>query len=194
MIDFPQLVARFNDHLDHAAREGVFEPTAFSLATVGPDGRPSVRIVLLKAVDQRGFVFYTNTRSRKGRELASAGRAAMVFWWGPIYRQVRIEGRVEPVSAAEADAYFATRSRGSQIGAWASNQSSVLPSREALLAAVKDVEAKYGAGLVPRPPYWSGYRVSPDVMEFWYGMDDRLHERLEYRLEGNTWVERILSP
>ena len=194
MIDLPQLVARFQDHLALASSAGVFEPTAFSLATVGPDGLPSVRIVLLKAVDERGFVFYTNTRSRKGRELAASGRAAMVFWWGPIYCQVRVEGTVEPVTAAEADAYFASRSRGSQIGAWASNQSSVLPSRETLLATMKDVEAKYEGGLVPRPPYWSGYRVRPEVMEFWYGKEDRLHERLEYRREGNTWVERILSP
>jgi pyridoxamine 5'-phosphate oxidase len=194
MIDFPRLVARFNDHLAFATREGVFEPTAFSLATVGPDGRPSVRIVLLKAADERGFVFYTNTRSRKGRELAAAGRAAMTFWWGPIFRQVRIEGTVEPVSAAEADAYFASRARGSQIGAWASNQSSVVASREALLAAVKDIEARYANGPVPRPPHWSGFRVKPDVMEFWYGREDRLHERFEYRLEGNSWVERILAP
>lgn len=194
MIDFPHLVARFNDHLAFATREGVFEPTAFSLATVGPDGRPSVRTVLLKAADDRGFVFYTNTRSRKGREIAATGRVAMVFWWGPIHRQVRIEGPVEPVTAAEADAYFASRARGSQIGAWASNQSSTLLSREALLDAVKDVEAKYGTGPVPRPPHWSGYRVRPDVMEFWYGREDRLHERVQYMLEGNGWVERILSP
>jgi pyridoxamine 5'-phosphate oxidase len=194
MIDFPQLVARFNDHLAFATREGVFEPTAFSLATVGPDGRPSVRTVLLKAADDRGFVFYTNTRSRKGREIAATGRVAMVFWWGPIHRQVRIEGPVEPVTAAEADAYFASRARGSQIGAWASNQSSTLLSREALLDAVKDVEAKYGTGPVPRPPHWSGYRVRPDIMEFWYGREDRLHERVQYMLEGNGWVERILSP
>ena len=194
MIDLPQLVARFNDHLAFATREGIFEPTAFSLATTGPDGRPSVRIVLLKAADERGFVFYTNTRSRKGRELAASGRAAMVFWWGPILRQVRIEGTVEPVSAGEADAYFASRARGSQIGAWASNQSSVVPSREALLAAARDIEARYANAPVPRPPHWSGYRVKPEVMEFWYGREDRLHERIEYRLEGNGWVERILSP
>lgn len=194
MIDFPQLVARFNDHLDFATREGIFEPTAFSLATVGPDGRPSVRIVLLKAADERGFVFYTNTRSRKGREIAASGRAAMVFWWGPIHRQVRVEGPVEPVSAAEADAYFAIRPRARQIGAWASNQSSVLPNREALLAAAQDVEARYGANPIPRPAHWSGYRVVPDVMEFWYGREDRLHERFQYTLEGNGWVERILAP
>jgi len=194
MIDLPQLVARFHDHLDFATREGVFEPTAFSLATVSPDGRPSVRIVLLKAADDRGFVFYTNTRSRKGREIAASGRAAMVFWWGPIVRQVRIEGPVTPVAAEEADAYFASRNRGSQIGAWASNQSAVLPDRETLLAAAKDVETRFGAGPVPRPPHWSGYRVAPEVMEFWYGREDRLHERVQYTLEKNGWVERILAP
>jgi len=194
MTDFPQLVARFNHHLAFATREGVFEPTAFSLATVGPDGRPSVRTMLLKAADDQGFVFYTNTRSRKGVEISASGRVAMVFWWGPIQRQVRIEGPVEPVAAAEADAYFASRPRGSQIGAWASQQSSVLASREALLTAVKDVEAKYGTGPVPRPPHWSGFRVRPDVVEFWYGREDRLHERVQYMLEGNGWVERILSP
>jgi pyridoxamine 5'-phosphate oxidase len=194
MIDFPQLVARFNDHLAFATREGIFEPTAFQLATVGPDGRPSVRTMLLKQADDRGFVFYTNTRSRKGREIASSGRVAMVFWWGPIQRQVRVEGPVEPVTPAEADAYFASRPHGSQIGAWASNQSSTLPGREALLDAVKDVADRYGTGPVPRPPHWSGFRVRPEVMEFWYGREDRLHERFEYRLEGNGWVERILSP
>jgi len=194
MIDLPHLVDRFNDLLALATREGVFEPTAFQLATVGGGGRPSVRTLLLKAADERGFVFYTNTRSRKGQEMAASGRVAMVFWWGPIYRQVRIEGTVEPVSPAEADAYFATRARGSQIGAWASNQSSVIPSRDALLAAVKEIEAKYGSGPIPRPPHWSGYRVQPDVMEFWYGKDDRLHERFEYRLTGGVWSEKILSP
>jgi pyridoxamine 5'-phosphate oxidase len=194
MIDFHELVARFNDHLAFATREGVFEPTAFSLATVGPDDRPSVRTMLLKAADEQGFVFYTNTRSRKGREISASGRVAMVFWWGPIQRQVRIEGPVEPVTAAEADAYFASRPRGSQIGAWASHQSSTLPSREALLDAVKNVEAKYGTGPVPRPPHWSGFRVRPEVVEFWSGREDRLHERIQYMLEGNGWVERILSP
>jgi pyridoxamine 5'-phosphate oxidase len=194
MIDFPQLVARFNDHLAFAAHEGIFEPTAFQLATVGPDGHPSVRTMLLKQADDQGFVFYTNTRSRKGREIAASGRVAMVFWWGPIQRQVRIEGAVAPVTPAEADAYFASRPRGSQVGAWASSQSSVLVSREALLAAVKDVEARYAGGPVPRPPHWSGFRVKPELMEFWYGREDRLHERVEYRLEGNGWVERILSP
>lgn len=195
MTDFAGLVARFNDHLALAQKtEGIPEPTAFSLATVGPDNRPSVRIMLLKAADSRGFVFYTNTLSRKGHELAGIDRAAMCFWWGMLARQVRIEGRVEPVTGAEADAYFASRPRGSQIGAWASSQSHPLASREELLAAVKRVEAQYGTGTVPRPAHWSGFRLLPDVMEFWYGREDRLHERFEYRREGSTWVERILSP
>lgn len=195
MIDFPALVARFNDHLDLARQtDGIPEPTAFALATVGSEGRPSVRIMLLKAADSRGFVFYTNTRSRKGRELAGVDRAAMCFWWGALARQVRVEGRIEAVTAAEADAYFASRPRGSQLGAWASNQSQPLASREELLAALGRVEARYGNGPIPRPPHWSGYRLIPDVMEFWYGREDRLHERYEYRREGNTWEERILSP
>ena len=195
MIDFPGLVARFNDHLALARQtDGIVEPTAFALATVGPDNRPSVRILLLKAVDSRGFVFYTNTRSRKGQELAGNDRAAMCFWWGPLHRQVRIEGRVEPVTAAEADAYFASRERGSQIGAWASNQSSPLESREELLDAVRKIEVQYSGGPIPRPGHWSGYRLVPDAMEFWYGRGDRLHERVEYRREGKAWVERILSP
>jgi pyridoxamine 5'-phosphate oxidase len=195
MIDFSALVERFNDHLALAQRtEGIPEPTAFALATVGPGNRPSVRIVLLKSVDQHGFVFYTNTLSRKGRELAGIDRAAMCFWWGALARQIRIEGRVEPVGAEEADAYFRSRSRGSQIGAWASSQSDPLASREELLAAVGKVEARYATGPVPRPPHWSGYRLIPDAMEFWYGREDRLHERWEYRLEGSRWIERILSP
>jgi pyridoxamine 5'-phosphate oxidase len=150
--------------------------------------------MLLKAADSRGFVFYTNTLSRKGHELGANDRVAMCFWWGALARQVRIEGRVEPVTANEADTYFASRPRGSQIGAWASTQSRPLASREELLHAVDRVEAQYGTGAVPRPPHWSGYRLVPDVMEFWYGREDRLHERFEYRLEKGAWAERILSP
>jgi pyridoxamine 5'-phosphate oxidase len=195
MADFPALVARFHEHLEQARKTpGIHEPTAFALATVGSGNRPSVRIVLLKAADTRGFVFYTNTLSRKGREIAANDRAAIVFWWGPLHLQIRIEGRLEPVSPAEADAYFATRPRPSQIGAWASDQSQPLGSREELLAAVRTFEDRYPNGPVPRPPHWSGYRVVPDLMEFWYGHGDRLHERFEYRLEGDRWIERLLSP
>lgn len=195
MIDFSGLVARFNDHLELArGTEGIPEPTAFALATVGPDNRPSVRIMLLKAADTRGFVFYTNTLSRKGGDLSARDSAAMCFWWGFLARQVRVEGRIEPVTPEEADAYFASRPRGSQIGAWASYQSRPLASREELLAAVERVEAEYAGRPIPRPRHWSGYRLIPDRMEFWYGREDRLHERFEYTLENGAWIERILSP
>jgi pyridoxamine 5'-phosphate oxidase len=194
MTDLKSLIARFHEDLARAQKEGVIEPTAFALATVDGQGRPSVRIVLLKAADERGFVFYTNTESRKGREITATGRAAMCFWWGVLRRQVRIEGAVERVADAEANAYFATRPRGSQIGAWASNQSSPLASREELLAAARRFEAQYGTDPIPRPPHWSGYRVIPQVIEFWSGREDRLHERIEYRRDGNVWRERILSP
>jgi pyridoxamine 5'-phosphate oxidase len=194
MTDLATLIARFNDHLADARKEGLFEPTACALATSDEAGRPSVRIVLLKSADEQGFVFYTNLGSRKGREIGATGRAALCFWWGPLHRQVRIEGTVGRVTEAEADAYFATRPRGRQVGAWASDQSEVLSSREELLAAARRVEAQYGTGTIPRPPHWSGYRVIPELIEFWYGREDRLHERFEYRREGNTWRERILSP
>jgi len=194
MIHLADLVERFNQHLARAQREGIFEPTAFSLATVGADGRPAARMLLLKEVDERGFVFYGNYESRKGRELAASPWAAMCFWWGPLAIQVRIEGRVVRVSDAEADAYFASRPRGSQVGAWASKQSSPLSSREELLAAVARIEARHQGGEIPRPPHWSGFRLVPDRFEFWQGREDRLHERLEYRLDRGVWSERILAP
>ena len=194
MTQLRDLIDRFNNQLERARGEGLFEPTAFSLATVAPDGRPAARMMLLKEADDRGFVFYTNLESRKGQELTGSPRAAMCFWWGPLAEQVRIEGRVERLSDAEADAYFASRPRGSQIGAWASIQSAVLASREALLAAVAKIEARYEGSEVPRPPHWSGYRTIPDRIEFWYGRESRLHERFDYRLEKGGWTERILSP
>ena len=173
---------------------GVYEPTAVSMATVGPGGRPAVRMVLLKEADERGFVVYTNLESRKGRELAVNAWAALCFWWGPIHKQVRIEGRVELVSDAEADAYFAIRPRAKQISAWASHQSAPVRSRDELMDRVAAIEKQYGEGPIPRPPHWTGIRVVPDRIEFWYGQEDRLHERFEYRLERGAWIERILSP
>jgi pyridoxamine 5'-phosphate oxidase len=193
MTDFHELTDRFRRQLDRATREGVVEPTAFALATVGVDG-PAARMMLLKEVDDRGFVFYTNLESRKGRELASASRVAMCFWWGSLAEQVRIEGVVERVSDAEADAYFASRPRGSQVGAWASNQSRTLPTRQDLLDGVERVEARYRGREIPRPPHWSGFRLLPDRMEFWYGRPDRLHERFEYTRSGTGWTEKILAP
>lgn len=170
------------------------EPTAMALATVGPRGQPSVRIVLLKGVDERGFVFYTNFESRKGRELLAHPEAALCFHWQPLERQVRIEGRAEPVSAAEADAYFATRPRLSQIGAWASQQSETLVSDEVLEARVQEVEARFAARPVPRPPHWSGFRLTPERIEFWRNRTFRLHERILFERNGNSWRMRRLFP
>ena len=170
------------------------EPTAMTLATVGAQGQPSARLVLLKAVDDRGFVFYTNLRSRKGRELAANPRAALTFHWQPLELQVRIEGIAEQVDDGEADEYFATRERGSQIGAWASDQSEPLASDADLEARVSEMERRFADGPVSRPPHWSGFRVIPERVEFWRGRPSRLHERRLFEREGSGWRERLLFP
>jgi len=169
------------------------EPTALSLATVGGDGQPSVRVVLLKDADTRGFVFYTNYESRKGRELLAQPQAAMCFHWQPLERQVRVEGSVRPVSTEEADAYFATRARGSQVGAWASLQSQQLPYG-ALEARFAELEERFAGREVPRPPHWSGFRLSPARIEFWHNMPSRLHERTLYLREADGWRVQTLYP
>jgi pyridoxamine 5'-phosphate oxidase len=181
---------------EDATRAEGSDPTAMALATVDADGLPNVRMVLLKGADERGFVFYTNTESPKSRELAVAPRAAAVFHWKSLKRQVRLRGPVEPVSDAEADAYFATRPKGSQIGAWASRQSAPLEDRFALEKAVALFGAKYALGTVPRPPYWSGYRIIPLIMEFWHDRPFRLHDRLQFRRENVNapWVKTRLYP
>jgi pyridoxamine 5'-phosphate oxidase len=170
------------------------DPTAMSLATVGADGAPSVRIVLLKSVDERGFVFYTNLNSRKGRELTATPRAALCFYGPALDTQIRIEGTVEPVSDAEADAYFASRARESQIGAWASQQSETLASMDELRERVAAVEVRFAGQRVPRPPHWSGRRVKPSSIEFWHAGEFRLHERRRFERDGNRWTMRRLFP
>ena len=170
------------------------EPTAFALGTASPDGQPSVRMLLLKDVDDEGFVFYTNLESRKGRDLGANRRAAMTFHWAPLERQVRIEGRVTPVAPADADAYFASRPRGSQIGAWASRQSRTMERPGDLDARVAEYEARFTGQPVPRPPFWSGFRLVPESIEFWQGKPSRLHERELFTREGDGWRVQRLYP
>jgi pyridoxamine 5'-phosphate oxidase len=170
------------------------DPSALSLATVGPDGTPAVRMVLLKGFDASGFVFYTNHQSRKGEHLLAHPKAAMLFHWKSLRRQVRLEGPVAPTTAAEADTYFASRDRGSQIGAWASEQSRPLESRFALEKRVAEFTARHVIGKVPRPPHWSGFRLMPTYIEFWENKPFRLHDRLVYRRAGDGWTTEKLYP
>jgi len=181
---------------DEAVKSEPRDPNAMSLATVDPDGMPDVRTVLLKGVDARGFVFYTNTESQKGRELAANAKAGLLFYWKSLNRQVRIRGPVERVTSEEADAYFATRPKGAQIGAWASQQSRPLESRLAFEKAVALYGAKYALGTVPRPPYWSGYRIVPISIEFWHDRPFRLHDRIEFRraAPGAPWSKARMYP
>ena len=190
-------ISRFQRLLDQAQRTDralLPEPTAFALGTVGTDGQPSVRVLLLKGVDARGFVFYTNFESRKGRELSATGKAALCFHWQPLEQQVRVEGTVTPVAPDEADAYFATRPRGSQLGAWASLQSQPLDAKATLEQRLADFEAKFAGGPVPRPPHWSGFRLVPAVIEFWRNQPSRLHDRDRYTREGSGWRLEQLYP
>jgi pyridoxamine 5'-phosphate oxidase len=187
-------IVRFRELLAQAEQLDIQSHNAFALATTGKDLQPTVRMVLLKDVDERGLVFYTNMQSRKGCQLTENPRASACFWWPQLQRQVRIEGQVERVSDQEADNYFASRPRGSQIAAWASNQSSELSSRDALLGAAALLTARYEGRAIPRPPYWSGYRLVPERFEFWKEQADRLHEREVYTRQASGWKISLLAP
>jgi pyridoxamine 5'-phosphate oxidase len=190
----PDPLAQFRTWYGHARWTGLPMPNSFSLATVTPDGRPDARMLLLKGVDQKGFVFYTNYESRKADEIAKNRNAAMVFHWNELFRQVRIEGQVEKVSAAESDAYFQSRVRGSRIGAWASKQSSMISNREELEAKVREVESQFRGQHIPCPPFWGGFRLIPERIEFWQGRPNRLHDRLCFVRKGMGWKVLRLSP
>ncbi len=188
-------IIQFQTWFDQALAADLPDANAMTLATVNAEGKPSARIVLLKEVDDHGFVFYTNYNSRKAQELAVNPWAALVFWWAPLERQVRIEGEVEKVSTQESEAYFASRPFGSQLGAWASNQSEVIASREELEAKMRELEQKYDNQTVPKPPHWGGYRLIPTEIEFWQGRPNRLHDRLRYRQQSNGgWLQERLAP
>jgi pyridoxamine 5'-phosphate oxidase len=187
-------VDQFTAWLDEATKSGEPEPTAMALATTDADGGPSVRMVLLKHADSRGFVFYTNLTSPKAGDLAAIPRAALCFYWNRTGRQVRVNGRTEPVSDAEADAYFATRPRLSQLGAWASKQSKPMQGYFDLEQACAAYALRFHIGAVPRPPFWSGYRVVPERIEFWQQKPFRRHERIVHVLEANQWHQQWLYP
>jgi pyridoxamine 5'-phosphate oxidase len=190
----PDPFEQFRVWLDDALRtDGIVEPNAMTVATVGAEGQPSARIVLLRQWDSRGFVFFTNYESRKGAQLIVHPSAALLFWWGALERQIRIEGTVERVLDVESDAYFATRPRGHRLSAWASHQSVAVENREALQRAMADAELRF-PGDVPRPPFWGGYRVAPERFEFWQGRPNRVHDRVAYERNADGWELARLAP
>lgn len=191
-----EAIAQFDDLLDEAAASGEPEPTAMTLATADVAGRISARIVLLKAVDERGFVFYTNYESAKAHQLGAHSNAALCFLWKNLRDvvQVRVEGVVEKARADESDAYFASRPRDSRIGAWASKQSQALSGRAELEARIAEVEVRFAGADVPRPSFWGGYRLVPDMIELWFGQRARLHDRVVYERGADAWTKRLLYP
>jgi pyridoxamine 5'-phosphate oxidase len=193
LLDDP--LAQFERWMQEAIDAGVHLPNAMTVATVGQDGRPSARITLLKGVDEEGFVFFSNYDSRKGGQLQGNSNAAFVFYWGDLGRQVRVEGQVERVSESESADYFATRSRGSQLGAWASPQSQVIADRAELEALVASVEERFAGDDIPLPPHWGGFRLRPTMVEFWVGRRSRLHDRIRYtKRQGGEWLRERLAP
>jgi len=190
----PNPIKQFQRWFDQAIAAQLPEPNAMTLATATRSGIPSARIVLLKGLDERGFVFYTNYESHKGQDLAENPQAALVFLWTVLERQVRLEGQVEKIAAAETDAYFKSRPLESRLGAWTSDQSRVISDRDVLEQRFAELKATYADEKVPRPPHWGGYRVMPHHIEFWQGRTSRLHDRLRYRLEQGNWLVERLAP
>jgi len=188
----PDPIIQFHAWFDNVIDADLHEPNAMILATATTDGRPSARTVLLKGFDERGFVFYTNYEGRKANDLETNPMCALLFYWGELERQVRIEGRASRLPGEESDAYFASRPRGSRLGAWASQQSQPIEDRSVLEERILALQKDYEGREIPRPPFWGGYRVEPDTIEFWQGREDRLHDRLLYRHEDGGWrIERL---
>jgi pyridoxamine 5'-phosphate oxidase len=190
----PEPIAQFNAWFAAAGEAGIYEPEAMTVSTVDADGHPTSRFVLLRGLDERGFSFYTNYRSAKGRALEAHPYAALTFGWLQIHRSVRVEGPVQRLPEAESDAYFASRPRGARLGAWASPQSAVIAGREELDRAFAGAEARYAGGEIPRPPHWGGFLVRPQRVEFWKGRPNRLHDRVRYERDGEGWRIERLAP